>query len=75
MKPAAKGELKSEVSFTLPSKTIGGAAVGTLTTAEVYRDGTLLKSFASGDETLQSGKKLTLTDNQPQNGFNTYKVV
>lgn len=31
VKPAAKGELKSEVSFTLPSKTIGGAAVGTLT--------------------------------------------
>lgn len=75
VKPAAKGELKSEVSFTLPSKTIGGAAVGTLSSAEVYRDGTLLKSFASSDETLQSGKKLTLTDSQPQNGFNTYKVV
>lgn len=73
--PAAKGELKSEVAFTLPSKTIGGEAVGTLSSAEVYRDGKLLKAFTAGDQTLQPGKKLTVSDSQPQNGFNTYSVV
>ena len=75
VKPAAKGELKSEVAFTLPSTTIGGEAVGTLTSAEVYRDGTLLKSFAANEQTLKPGEKITVSDNQPQNGFNTYSVV
>lgn len=74
VRPAAKGELKTEVEFSLPETTIAGEAVGKLTKAEVYRNGTLLKSITD-DASLVVGKRMAVKDDSPLNGFNTYKVI
>ncbi len=74
VKPAAKGELKAEVEFSMPEKTIAGENVGKLTKAEVYRNGTLLKSITDA-ASLVAGKRTVVKDESPQNGFNKYKVV
>ncbi len=68
--PAAKGALKTTIAFTSPSKTIDGASTS-LTKVEIYRDGTLIKTFNSPATNTQ----LSYTDEVAKQGYNNYMVV
>lgn len=74
VEPAAKGELKSTIGFTLPTKAIDGTELASISKAELYRGDELIKTFSDAAQVIP-GKKLSFVDENPVNGFNTYKIV
>lgn len=71
--PGAQGTLTAEVSFTLPTATIDGQPLQSLTKADLYRNDTLLQTFSGDDAT--PGKAVTYADAAAGAGLNAYKVV
>ncbi|GAB6983120.1 choice-of-anchor J domain-containing protein [Prevotella dentasini] len=69
--PAPAGELKANISFKAPTRTIKGATLANITKLEVKNGTRLVKSF----ENPAPGAELSLTDEEPANGFNTYTVI
>lgn len=71
--PAPKGELKATLSFTAPVLNAGGSPLTTISRIDIFRgnDNTVIHSIASP----APGAALTWTDTEPQQGFNTYRVV
>lgn len=67
-----EGLLKATVSFTAPTKTLGGKELTDLTKIEVYREGnTLVKTF----ENPEVGANLSFVDEVPAAGDYTYTVI
>lgn len=68
--PAERGELKATVTFTTPTKTMGGDALSALTGAYVVRDDSVvIKKF----DTVSPGQQLSAEDdNVSTDGFHTY---
>lgn len=42
-----KGAKTAAISFTAPSKTIGGAALASITSIDILRNGDVIKSYTS----------------------------
>ena len=70
--PAALGALKATLQFTLPTKTIGGQTLSSLTKVEILRNDTVVGTLTSG---LTPGKTVTYDDTVGEDGTQTYKVV
>ncbi|MBP3252214.1 MAG: choice-of-anchor J domain-containing protein [Prevotella sp.] len=68
---ATEGALSATVSFKAPAKTLGGAALGSLSKVRVIRQNKVLHTF----ENPAPGQALSFTDDTAVNGFNTYVVV
>lgn len=69
--PAADHTLSAELSWTNPTVDLGGNALTSLTSIELYRNGTLLNSFANPTV----GGTMNYTDNTiPADGTYTYSV-
>lgn len=68
-----RGALTATVSFTAPTKTKGGATLGSISHIDIFRGNaqTPLHSFSAPAK----GTKLTWTDNNPRGGWNDYRVV
>lgn len=69
--PAAKGALKSTVTFTAPSKTASGNALVSLSSIVLKRGNDTINVFHNPTP----GATLTFDDNSPDNGMNTYSVI
>lgn len=71
--PGAKGALSGTLSFSAPSLTADGATLGDEMSISIYRNGgeEAVKTFTS----VAAGSALTWTDEAPEHGFNTYKIV
>ena len=69
--PAAEGALSAVVSLKAPAKTLGGAALTSLSKVRVFRQNKVLHTF----DNPAPGQTLSFTDNTAINGFNTYVVV
>lgn len=69
--PDAAGANSVTVSFTLPSKTVGGAALSAISKVEILRDGTLIHEIASP---AVGGTVSYVDDNNLSNGLHTYSV-
>lgn len=70
---AARGELKSTLTFDAPTKTVDGKALTSLSKIEVKdADGRLVGAI---NNPAVGQKGLAITDNNPANGFNTYTVT
>lgn len=67
---AEYGQLSATVSFTVPTKTVAGEALTSLTKAVLMRDGKTIKEFASPTP----GETLTYADNNTSNGTHEYTV-
>lgn len=70
--PGEKGALAATISFTLPSVTIEGQPLSSISLAEISRDGTIIKSLS---EDLQPGASTTIEDKDVSAGKHTYSVV
>ncbi len=70
--PGENGALTSTLRFTLPTKTLNGDALSSITKVEIYRNGSPLATLNSD---LRPGNVITHTDKAAWNGFNTYAVV
>ncbi|MCH4155609.1 MAG: DUF6383 domain-containing protein [Muribaculaceae bacterium] len=57
--------------FNLPTKTISGIAITTISKCEIYRNDTLINTMASQN----AGAAVAYTDNAPAQKYNTYKVM
>ncbi len=68
--PADKGKLGTTITFTTPSRTIDGATT-TLSKVEIFREGTLIKTFNSPT----TNSSLSHVDNNAKQGFNNYTIV
>ena len=69
--PDWNGELKADVNFTTPTKSLGGADITSLTKAEVFRDGELIATI----EDIETGKDYTYTDTGMEKGYHEYAVT
>lgn len=70
--PAAGGALACEVSFNAPNETMGGAALASLTSVELYRGETLINTWSNP----APGAALSFNDTEIATGGNvTYTVV
>lgn len=67
----ATGKLSATVSFTTPTKTVGGSSLAKISKIEIYRKETLIHTFSAP----ATGEELSFTDINAAEGFNTYKVV
>lgn len=67
-----KGALTAKVSCKLPSTTVEGAALTSLSKVEVYRNGEVCKTI---DSKLTPGASFSYNDNVTEDGTYTYKVV
>ena len=70
--PAEQGELKATVKFTVPTKTIGGKTLTSVTKAEILRNDTVVSTLSSG---LTPGAVASYIDTVDEDGTQTYKVV
>lgn len=68
---AAQGRLSANIKFTAPTKDIKGADLSELDHINVYRDDTVLVKTVNA----APGEQVTVTDDSPVNGINTYKVI
>lgn len=66
----AQGANKATVSFTVPTQTVGGAAITEPVTVVVKRDGEEIKS-----ETKAAGENVSFEDAVESAGYYTYSVV
>lgn len=70
---APKGEIKATVSFTVPDKTVAGAALASVDRVDIYRGN---DTEAAGTFSAPApGSAQSWTDIEPDAGFNTYRVV
>lgn len=69
--PDPNGALKATISFKAPSKTMGGAALSSLTKVEVLRGATVVKTF----DNPTVGADLSCEDTLTENGNAEYTVV
>lgn len=67
----ATGELRTTISFTAPTTTIGGDALTELTKIEVLRDADLFATI----EAPAVGSSQQVVDEHPSNGYHLYTVV
>ncbi len=70
--PGAEGALNATIGFTLPTKTIGGKTLSSVTKAEIYRDGEVLTTIEDG---LAPGSNKTYTDKVDKDTTYSYRVV
>ena len=70
--PGAEGALNATVSFTLPTKTIGGQALSKVSKAEIYRDGEVVATLTDG---LTPGSRVEYADNVDADTIYSYRVV
>ena len=68
--PDSKGEKKAEVKFTLPSKTIGGAALTAVDSVEITRGSKLIATLKN----KKAGESISYTDETPKNAIYKYSV-
>ncbi|MEG1718367.1 MAG: choice-of-anchor J domain-containing protein [Bacteroidales bacterium] len=68
---ADKGALSVSISFKVPTLTHGGTALGAITTLDILRNDTLLKSYPSP----LKGSALSYTDNLANKGMYAYTIV
>ena len=69
--PADLGANQATLTFTAPTVTAAGEALGEITAIDVYVNGVLEKTF----EHPAPGETLTYLDTEVDNGFNTYRVI
>lgn len=70
--PAPLGALKATVAFNAPTADAQGTALDAAVKINVYRDGTLVRTFAEA----QPGEALSwLDEGVPESGIHTYRVV
>ena len=68
---APQGALKATIGFNAPDKTIGGNVLSSITTIDVMRGSTVVKSLAN----VTPGSKQTVVDENAAQGDNTYTVM
>lgn len=68
---APNGENKAIISFVTPNIDVNGNPLKALTAVKIFRNNTLIKTF----ENPEQGVELNYTDESPETGFNTYKVI
>lgn len=74
--PGAKGKTECDVTFTLPTTTLSGKALESISEVRVYRNDYLAKKFTgAGDEDLTPGATLSFRDTELSNRLYTYKIV
>ncbi|RGN45361.1 MULTISPECIES: hypothetical protein [unclassified Bacteroides] len=71
--PGRYGDLLATLKWTNPTKTLGGDALGAITSIEIIRNGETIHTVTEAAE-LASGAKVTYEDETPTNGFNNYVV-
>lgn len=71
--PGANGDLTASVSFTAPSRTVGGTALNKITKATLYREGT--DEPVAELTNVTPGQKYTIVDDDAMNGRLTYTVT
>lgn len=70
--PAPLGALKATVAFNAPTADAQGTALDAAVKINIYRDGTLVRTFAEA----QPGEALSwLDEGVPESGIHTYRVV
>lgn len=71
--PGAQGALSATISLKAPVLTTGGDALAAISRIDIFRgnDRTAIHSFAAP----APGAVLNWTDTEPEQGFNTYRVV
>lgn len=69
--PGDKGDKSATISFTAPSKTIGGSALTGKMTIKIKREGTVIKELTD----VAPGSKQSFVDITPENGLNSYSVT
>lgn len=69
--PDRTGALKTVLTATAPTATLGGAKLTSLTKLEFLRDGEVINTVNNPTP----GATYTYTDNAPQNGYRTYGAV
>ncbi len=70
--PADKGALQATISFKTPTTNADGSAIESLTKATVYNATT--NATVGTVEAPATGAELSVVDNNPKNGLNTYRV-
>lgn len=69
--PDFGGKLEAEIKVKAPLKSAAGTSLQSLLRLEVYRDGTLIKTFPSPSP----GAELSLTDQPSETGYHVYNAV
>lgn len=69
--PAAKGALKADISLIAPDQTADGEPLSSLDNVKLYRDEEPIHTF----DNPSPGATLNVTDDNPSNGFHTYKAI
>lgn len=69
--PDAKGENRAEIGWTNPDKTYEGGELATIDKVELFRNGELIQTWTG----VRPGTKSGYTDQVPEAGIYTYKVV
>ena len=70
--PDTKGAKSATISFTVPTKTISGATLSSVTKADIYRNDTVVKTLTSG---LTPGSTVSYVDQVDTDAIYAYKVV
>lgn len=68
--PDISGKFNVDISFNAPEKDLAGVSINDIEKIELYRFGTLIKTF----ESPQPGEQISYTDNLPGAGEVTYTV-
>ncbi len=69
--PAKSGALTAEVSCIAPDQTLDGSTIGTLEKIEIFRNGTLVKTF----DNPTPGDPVAFSDAVSEKGNYTYTAV
>lgn len=72
--PAPQGQLKTFISFKTPTTTLEGTTLDEITIVEIYRN-EMETPFWTSTGTVSPGEDFFLNDDEPINGFNTYRIV
>ena len=70
--PDTNGATSATISFTVPTKTISGATLSSVTKADIYRNDTVVKTLTSG---LTPGSSVSYVDQVDTDAIYAYKVV
>lgn len=74
--PAELGKLKATITAKLPSTTVNGTSLTSITKLEVRRGfDSNITTIATITEGLTPGADFSFTDENPENGYNTYTLV
>lgn len=68
--PDSKGKKKADVKFTLPSKTVGGAALAAVDSVEITRGNKIIATLKN----KKAGENISYTDDTPNNAIYKYSV-